>query len=88
MLWYVKSRKDLLFLDTTDRVPVRTVEVAAHIREAIVKEEDVGAVAVRSGRPVEAEAASIVGKAVAAATVAGSREERLRGIIKICIITT
>ena len=72
-------RQDLLFLDTTDRVPVRR-EVVVPIRAATVKVEAVGVVGERSGRPVAAAAASIVGTAVIAVAVAGSREKYLSNI--------
>ena len=77
-------RQDLLFLDTTDRVPVRTA-VDVHVRAATVKDDVVGgAAAVRTGRPVVAEAASTVGKAAEVeAAVAGSREKYLGKTINI-----
>ena len=53
MLWYVKSRKDLLFLDATDRVPVRAV-AAAHADISAVEVEVAGAGTVRSRRPIVA----------------------------------
>ena len=48
MLWYVKSRKDLLFLNAANRVTVRTVVAAAHIDIAAIEVEAVGAAADRS----------------------------------------
>ena len=67
------------FLDATDRAPERTA-VAAHTGVAAVEVEVVGAVAVaaRSGRPIEAVAASKVGSGAVVVAVAGSREEYLR----------
>ena len=69
------------YLDATDRVPVRT-EVAVHIGVAAAEAEAVSAVAVavdvvRSGRPIVAVVASIVGIAVVVVAVASSREEHL-----------
>ena len=81
-----KLRQDLLFLDATDRVPVRTV-VVAHTCVDNGKVEAVGVVAVRPGRPVEAVVASIVGSAVAVVTDAGSREKHLRDSCCIWIRT-
>ncbi len=71
-----KLRQDLLFLDATYRVPVRTV-VVAHTCVDNGKVEAVGVVAVRPGRPVEAVVASIAGTAVAAITAVGNREKHL-----------
>ena len=73
----------MLFLNATDRVPVRTAVVVAYMREAIVKVEEVDVAAERPGRPVDAVAASRVGIAVVVATVAGSREKDLRDILFI-----
>ena len=70
-------RLDLLFLDTTDRGPVRTALVV-HIRVAKVKVEAVSVVVVRSGGPVDAVEASVVGNAFAVVAEAGSREKDLR----------
>ena len=72
------------YLDATDRVPVRS-EAVVHIRAATAKVEAVGAVAVRSGRPVVAAAVSIVGIAVVVVAVAGSREKDLRKTLNISI---
>ena len=66
----------ILFLDATDRVPARTVD-AAHIGAAAVEVEAVGSVVVRTGRPIAADVASLVGIAAEAVAVAGSREEHL-----------
>ena len=79
----------MLFLDTTDRVPVRTV-AAAHIHAVTAKVEVVGAAAAvgdvgRSGRPVVAIAASTVGYAEVVVAVAGSREKDLRKTINISV---
>ena len=54
MLWYVKSRKDLLFLDAADRVPARTAVTLGHTGVAAIGVEVVGIVVVRYGRPIEA----------------------------------
>ena len=48
MLWYVKSRKDLLFLDAADRAPERTEVVADHEDIAAVEAEAAGVGTVRS----------------------------------------
>ena len=80
-------RQDLLFLNTTDRVPVRTA-VVAHVRVATAKVEEGGvvtAVGAGAGRPVVAEAASIGGTAVVVAVVAGSREKYLGKTINISV---
>ena len=76
-----RYRKDLLFLDTTDRVPVCTEVVVAHFAikvEVIGSEEVVYGVVVRSGRPVFACFVSTAALAVVEAEEAGSREEYLR----------
>ena len=81
-----RLRKDLLFLDTTDRVPVRAEEVV-HTDKAAVEAKVVGVAAVRSRRPIAAVAASTVGIAVIVAAAAGSREKRLRDFVCICTCT-
>ena len=63
------------YLDATNRVPVRTAAAVVRISAAADEAEVVGVAAVRTGGPVVAVAASTVGKAVAVAAVAGSREE-------------
>lgn len=60
-----RYRKDLLFLDTTDRVPACTGAAVVHTDTAAVEEEEIGMGAVRSGRPVVAVVASIAGSAAA-----------------------
>lgn len=67
----------ILFLDATDRAPVRAV-VVAHTATAADEAEVVGvAVVVRPGRPIVAVEASIAGIAAAVDAAAGSREEHL-----------
>ena len=73
-----RLRKALLFLDTTNRVPVGTV-AAAHGDIAAVEVEVVDEVAAaRPRRQIVTDVASIVGKAAEAAAVTGSREEYLK----------
>ena len=64
---------DLLVLDTTNGVPVRT-GAADHIRATIVEVEAVGVV---SRRPVGAVGASTEGIAAVVVAYAGSREKHL-----------
>jgi hypothetical protein len=71
-----RLRKALLFLDTTDRVPVST-GVVEQIDIAAVEAEAVGVVAVRSRRPIVTVVASIVAIAVGVVAVTGSREKQL-----------
>ena len=75
MLVFAKAQRLRGYLDATNRVPVRTV-IVVHIGVAAVEVEVVGVVAVRSGRPIVAVVASIVGIAVTVVTVAGSRKKQ------------
>jgi hypothetical protein len=71
-------RRDLLLLDTTDRVPVCTAVVVAHSDIAAAEAEAAGVVADRSRRPIATVAASTAGIAAVVVAVTGSREEYLR----------
>ena len=73
-----RSRRDLLFLDATNRVPVSSA-VVAHFHNVFHEKEEVARfVVARTGRPIEGIMVSIHGAATAAVAITGSREEYLR----------
>ena len=94
MLWYVKSRKDLLFLDTADRVPSRTVETipviaTAHVDKVAAEVEAVGVFGTaRSRGPIEAVVVPIVVVSAIVVEVTSSREKYLRCTIEVSVIST
>ena len=77
MLWYVKSRWDLLFLETTDRSTARAKAVDRRIDVATVVEVQevrvVAIAAVRRSRPIVAAVADISETAIADAAITRSR---------------
>ena len=74
MLWYVKSRKDLLFSDATDCLTACSSAVVRRTDVAIVVEAQVvRVVTVRRSRPVEAVVADTAQTAIAAVAITRSR---------------